>query len=194
MKFYAVKKGKKPGVYLTWKECQEQVSGYSGAVFRSFTSKEEAEQFAKCEEQDESQCKVHIYTDGSADGIKGGYGYVVVENDKIVKEGSGSVPYTPCWSDIAELYAIKMALTDVRDNVILFADNKYSVDVFSTWIHGWKLNGWKTSKGEDAKNKELIQEIDQLLQERTVIFKHIKGHNGHKYNERADALANINTM
>ncbi|MGH2065600.1 viroplasmin family protein, partial [Aerococcus sp. L_4] len=44
-KFYAVKKGKIPGIYKTWPECQKQVKGFSGAVYKSFASLEEAEAF-----------------------------------------------------------------------------------------------------------------------------------------------------
>ena len=32
MKFYAVRVGKRPGVYLTWKECQDHTAGFKGAV------------------------------------------------------------------------------------------------------------------------------------------------------------------
>ena len=45
MKFYAVAKGRKPGIYLTWKECEEQIKGYSGSKFKKFESPEEAEAF-----------------------------------------------------------------------------------------------------------------------------------------------------
>ena len=41
-KFYVVWKGKKPGVYRTWADCQQQVSGVEGAKFKSFTSYAEA--------------------------------------------------------------------------------------------------------------------------------------------------------
>ena len=44
-KYYAVKAGKKTGIFLTWEECKEQVNGFSGASYKSFTSKEEAENF-----------------------------------------------------------------------------------------------------------------------------------------------------
>ena len=50
-KFYAVKEGKKPGIYHTWDECKEQVNGYSGAVYKSFTNEEEAKAFIKKEER-----------------------------------------------------------------------------------------------------------------------------------------------
>lgn len=45
-KFYAVRKGRKTGVFATWALCQEQIKGFSGAEYKSFTTKEEAEAFA----------------------------------------------------------------------------------------------------------------------------------------------------
>lgn len=45
MKYYAVKKGLVPGVYATWDECKDNVIGYAGAVYKSFSSVEEAEAF-----------------------------------------------------------------------------------------------------------------------------------------------------
>ena len=45
-KYYSVKAGKKPGVYLTWEECKNQVDGFSGAVYKSFPTLAEAEEFA----------------------------------------------------------------------------------------------------------------------------------------------------
>ena len=44
-KFYAVKKGKQPGIYQTWDECKQQVHGFSGAVYKSFSSLQEAQDF-----------------------------------------------------------------------------------------------------------------------------------------------------
>lgn len=41
-KFYTVWEGRKPGVYPTWEECEQQVSGFEGAVFKSFYTLEEA--------------------------------------------------------------------------------------------------------------------------------------------------------
>ena len=42
MKYYAVKKGRHPGIYNTWEECQNEVNQFKNAQFKSFTSKEEA--------------------------------------------------------------------------------------------------------------------------------------------------------
>lgn len=46
-KFYAVQNGRVPGVYLTWDECKKQVDGYSGASYKSFPTREEAENYVK---------------------------------------------------------------------------------------------------------------------------------------------------
>ena len=44
-KYYAVRVGKMPGIYLTWDDCKSMVDGYPGAVYKSFTNIEEAERF-----------------------------------------------------------------------------------------------------------------------------------------------------
>ena len=44
-KYYAVRKGRIPGIYRTWSECQKQVTGYPGAVFKGFVTEEEAQSF-----------------------------------------------------------------------------------------------------------------------------------------------------
>jgi ribonuclease HI len=47
MKFYAVHKGKKPGIYNDWPSCQIQVNGYNNPIFKKFDKKEDAEKFMK---------------------------------------------------------------------------------------------------------------------------------------------------
>ena len=40
---YVVVKGRNPGIYRTWAECQAEVAGFSGAVFKGYETMEEAE-------------------------------------------------------------------------------------------------------------------------------------------------------
>ncbi|KIV99967.1 uncharacterized protein PV09_08478 [Verruconis gallopava] len=47
MKFYAVKAGHKPGIYHTWADCKEQITGYKGAIYKSFVSLTDAEAYIK---------------------------------------------------------------------------------------------------------------------------------------------------
>ncbi len=42
-KYYVVKRGKQPGVYYNWPDCQKQVQGFAGAVFKGFVTRQEAE-------------------------------------------------------------------------------------------------------------------------------------------------------
>ena len=45
-KYYVVWKGVEPGVYASWKDCQAQIKGYAGALYKSFDSEDEARQAA----------------------------------------------------------------------------------------------------------------------------------------------------
>lgn len=47
MPFYAVKKGKIPGIYKTWLECEENIKGVDKAIFKKFDTEYEANQFIK---------------------------------------------------------------------------------------------------------------------------------------------------
>ena len=70
-KFYAVRKGRKTGVFATWALCQEQIKGFSGAEYKSFTTKEEAEAFCLGEQAggiDENGQKAAVAEAVKADG------------------------------------------------------------------------------------------------------------------------------
>ncbi len=55
-KFYAVRQGRKTGMFLTWDECKKQVMGYPGAIYKSFGTEAEAKEYLgigscdKCEQ------------------------------------------------------------------------------------------------------------------------------------------------
>ena len=42
-KFYVVWKGRRPGIYSNWEECSSQVKGFTGAEYKAFGSRAEAE-------------------------------------------------------------------------------------------------------------------------------------------------------
>ena len=44
-KFYAVKAGRTPGIYESWSDCEKQVKGFGGAIYKSFSTKAEAQAF-----------------------------------------------------------------------------------------------------------------------------------------------------
>ena len=44
-KFYAVRAGRKPGIYMSWEACKTQVHGFAGAQYKSFTTREDADEY-----------------------------------------------------------------------------------------------------------------------------------------------------
>jgi len=235
---YAVRKGFEPGVYRSWAECQRQVSGFSGAVYKSFKTLEEARTFVsstttnlRCREKvkpfdpkmfitttttktrtntTESFDSLDIYTDGSCRGnrnvkekqIKAGWGIVVLGKTKsnhhsVFRELWGPVSVnklSPYFmgaehgsNNTGELQAIGEALLWLRDHEM----SKRDVTIFSDSMYAMK-----TIKGEwqARKNIPLVKEVNRVLcqvrKDRTVEFKHVKGHSNHVWNDRADELAN----
>ncbi|MGV0105711.1 ribonuclease H1 domain-containing protein [Nostoc sp. DSM 114167] len=50
-KYYAVFKGRKTGIFTSWEECEEHITGFSGALYKSFKTREEAEGALELAEQ-----------------------------------------------------------------------------------------------------------------------------------------------
>ena len=74
--------------------------------------------------------------------------------------------------------------------IVCHSDSAYLINTIKRkWIAGWRLNGWKNSKGGDVANRDLWEEIDALVQFHTVSFVKIKGHTGEHFNEMADQVA-----
>lgn len=139
---------------------------------------------------------IQIYTDGSSLGNPGpgGYGVVVVENDKIINEFGGYERETT--NNRMELMACIQALEHINKNyqnceVSIFADSAYVLGGVTTWIHNWEKNGWKTANKKPVLNQDLWQGLIVLVRafEGKLSWEKVKGHNGHVYNEKADEIA-----
>lgn len=76
-----------------------------------------------------------------------------------------------------------------RSDVEVYTDSAYVRNGITSWIHGWKKNGWRTADKKPVKNAELWQELDTLRDKHHVTWHWLKGHAGHPENERADELA-----
>ncbi|MDD6312801.1 MAG: ribonuclease HI [Firmicutes bacterium] len=135
--------------------------------------------------------KVNIYTDGACSGNPGpgGWGAVLVYNG-IQKELSGGERETT--NNRMELTAVITALEALKEpcEVELTSDSKYVVDAIEKgWLESWRKNGWRKSDKSAVLNRELWERLVPLLARHNVKFCWIKGHAGHPYNERCDALA-----
>ena len=184
-KFYAVKKGRKTGIFTTWAECQKQVSGFPKAEFKSFISKQEADDWLKeiksSNENRRKSYSVIVYTDGGSRNHGNKKGEHVKKNDKaawaylikyqgsIISDTDGEYGST---NNRMEIMALKKALLDLKqrelqnEKILVVLDSKYVLDAITKrWLQSWEKNGWKTSAGTGVKNKELWMEISRLLPE-----------------------------
>lgn len=134
--------------------------------------------------------EVELYTDGACRGNpgRGGWGAILVYG-KHERELSGGEPNTT--NNRMELMAAIAGLEALKEPcaVTLYSDSKYLVDAFLLgWVESWKAAGWKRGRDE-LKNPDLWERLYALTEVHKVAFVWVKGHNGHDYNERCDALA-----
>ena len=134
---------------------------------------------------------VDIYTDGACRGNPGpgGWGAILVYNG-IEKELSGGHPETT--NNRMELTAVITALATLKEpcEVTLTSDSKYVIDgITKGWARSWKARGWIKGDKTPALNPELWDALLAQVDRHKVEFVWVKGHAGHPYNERCDALA-----
>ena len=135
--------------------------------------------------------KVEIFTDGACKGNPGpgGWGALLRYGEK-EKEINGYAPSTT--NNIMELTAVIEALKQIKKpyQIDITTDSIYVKNGITEWIYNWKNKGWKTAARKNVKNKELWIELDSLIQIHKINWIWVKGHSGHRDNERADELAN----
>ena len=139
--------------------------------------------------------ELFAYTDGACSGNPGpgGWGVLLIarDGDQVVKERDLCGGEADTTNNRMELMAAIKALEALgRDSAItVITDSAYVKNGVTSWIHGWKRNGWKTANRKPVKNADLWQRLDEAQARHKVTWKWIKGHAGHVENERADELA-----
>lgn len=135
---------------------------------------------------------VEIFTDGACRGNPGpgGWGAVLRYNDS-EKELCGAEPLTT--NNRMELIAAIKALESLKRpcTVQLTTDSVYVRSGITEWMHGWKKKNWMTAGKKPVKNIDLWQQLDQATLHHDIEWHWVKGHSGHRENDRADALANL---
>ena len=134
---------------------------------------------------------VDIYTDGACRGNPGpgGWGAILVCGDHERELSGGEASTT---NNRMELTAAIRALAALNRpcTVTLTSDSKYLTDAINLgWAKGWQARGWRKADKSPALNADLWEELLALLDRHIVTFIWVRGHNGHPYNERCDALA-----
>jgi ribonuclease HI len=132
-----------------------------------------------------------VFTDGSCEGNPGpgGWGFVWVEEDRIVEQGSGVVPSTT--NNRMELTALIEAYRTLPadQRISVYSDSQLCVKTVNEWAAGWEERGWRRKSGPIA-NLEMVQELYRLARAHPQVeLCWIKAHDGSRWNEYADALA-----
>lgn len=144
--------------------------------------------------------KIRIFTDGACSENPGPGGWAAVFNkEEHCEEISGHEVNTT--NNRMELMAVVKSISKILKEHIagteyeLYSDSAYVVNsITNNWVNVWRLNGWKTTRGEDIKNKDLWLKYLSLrgkLLEREIPFTiiKIKGHSGNTFNEYVDKIA-----
>ncbi|MGW0841619.1 ribonuclease H family protein [Streptomyces sp. NPDC002787] len=132
--------------------------------------------------------------DGASKGNPGpaGWAWVVAENDEIPSRWEAG-PLGRATNNIAELTALErlLAATDPAVPIEIRMDSQYAMKAVTTWLPGWKRNGWRTAAGKPVANQELVVRIDELLADRSVEFRYVPAHqvDGDRLNDFADRAA-----
>ena len=162
-KYYAVKTGIKPGIYTDWPACQAQVKGFKGAQFKSFKTREEAEEFIKTEERTIRKEPVRpliAYVDGSYNQKTGRYGFgcVLIEAQTVIEELSGS-------GDRADYVGMRNVAGEICGSLCAMnyaAKNGTIICVFIMTIWGLK-NGQKESGKQIKPEQSSIRNLQTSI-------------------------------
>ena len=133
---------------------------------------------------------VEIFVDGACSGNPGpgGFGAILRYGDT-EKEISGCEMLTT--NNRMELRAVIEALRLIKrpSRIRVTSDSSYLVKGMSEWVEGWIRKGWVNSGKKPVLNRDLWEALIELCRPHRVEWKWIKGHAGHKENERCDKLA-----
>ncbi len=194
MPYYAVRVGRKPGVYVSWEACKAQTHGFKGAVYKKFESKAEAEAFIG----DEAQMpEVHpdvqdlpagvcvAYVDGSFNAKTKQYGYGVVFFSSRGKEdfyGSGSGEGARHRNVAGEILGAEVAM----DVALERGAQKLTIVHDYAGIRHWAMGEWKANLPMTQAYRAKAETVRHQLDLR---FQKVAAHTGVEWNEEADRLA-----
>lgn len=217
MPYYAVKRGRRPGVYATWAEAKAQIDGFAGPVFRKFETREEATDFIGGQKQldiasfftiepreppSEGENALICFTDGSAinngkANAKAGYGVAWPYRPEL----DCCAPVEPATNNRAEYCAVLRALEQAdeldperKKTLIVYTDSQLLINSVTKWLPGWRRAGYKKADGSPVANIDLVKKLEATTASRKTAFRHVRAHTGAatweaQHNDRVDKLA-----
>lgn len=193
-KYYAIKKAKKTGIFTSWDICKQYVDGYSGAEYKSFTNRADAENYLKNNasksENDSpiytSESEAIAYVDGSYNNETSEFSYGAV-----IFFGGKEYHFSQKFSS-SELSEMRNVAGEIKgsEKAMEFAvENKVTkLTIYYDYagIAKWCTGEWQAKKQGTKEYKQFYEEIKESVH---IDFIKVKSHSGNKYNEIADKLA-----
>ena len=198
-KFYAVKKGKITGVFSSWEDCKASVDGVSGAEYKGFATRQEAEQYLglapTSDEEDSARNSkpkaapgtLIAYVDGSyEDSLKKyAFGCVFITTDGTVYTAYGngdnekSLQHRNVTGEmLGAMYAVRTAMISGYDAIDIYFDYE--------GIEKWVTGAWKAKAEHTQKYAVSMREWGKSIR---IGFHKVAAHTNVKYNELADKMA-----
>ncbi|XP_042189653.1 ribonuclease H1 isoform X2 [Callorhinchus milii] len=196
--YYAVRSGRKPGVYSSWNECKEQVDKFPCARFKKFATEEDAWAFVDATASNSSKSTgdaVVVYTDGCCTcngrkrsragiGVYWGYAHPLNLSERLSGRQTNQRAEI-----VAACRAIEQAKEQNIEKLVIFTDSMFTINGITKWIKSWKNKDWKLSTGGPVINREDFERLDKLTSDINIDWMHVPGHAGFTGNEAADVLA-----
>ncbi len=215
-KYYAVAKGKIPGIYLTWDDCKAQVTHVPGAVYKGFETIHEAESFienvrnqdsGRCQDNQDKSGDQHncvkenleivpnavstddhliAYVDGSYDHSQLRYAYGCA---LVLPEEVVTLNGSDNHEDYVSMRNVAGEITGSEQAILWALKHNYKkITIYYDYegIEKWANGIWKANKPGTQRYKAFVEEKRQNID---IYFQKVAAHTGVEYNELADQLA-----
>ncbi|MCL2841683.1 MAG: ribonuclease H family protein [Defluviitaleaceae bacterium] len=192
-KYYAVKAGRKTGIFTSWDACKKSIDGFSGAVYKSFPTKAQADTYLKGNDSaSEADLNTHLedeviaYIDGSySDKLKRfSYAAVMFVDGKkmtysAAEDGTEVVSMRNVAGELkAAMYAMQFTKRQGKKKLRLFYDYM--------GIEMWATGGWKAKLPYTQAYANYAKKMSEVIH---ITYVKVKAHSGDVYNEEVDQLA-----